>query len=260
MNLPDFGLGVWEEQLWLLIFVMVRVGAALLAAPIFGARMVPPQVRIVVAAALAIFVLNWIPVEMPGDMLSVPTLVALLTEAAIGFTLGMVLQIAFSVPLIAGEQIAGGMGMAIATAVDPSSGSQSGVIGQFLAIMLTLIFLAVGGHLLWIRLLVESYTLFPPGADWDLAERSWMVASFFSQALVTALAIALPVVLVLLLVQLVTGVISRSAPSLNLFALGLPASVLAGLMALIAASSIIGEQFVMLASQAIEQAGMVVTP
>ncbi|WP_120077700.1 flagellar biosynthetic protein FliR [Aurantiacibacter odishensis] len=260
MSLPDFGLGAIEADLWALIFVMVRVGAAVLAAPIFGARMVPPQVRTVLAGAMGVFILNWVPVSVPDDMLALPTLVSLATEAVIGFSLGMVLQIAFAAPMIAGEQIAGGMGMAMATAVDPSSGAQSGVVGQMFTVMLTLLFLAIGGHLLWLRLVVESYVLFPPGADWDFAERGWLVASFFTQALATAVAIALPVTLVLLLVQLVTGVIGRSAPSLNLFALGLPASVLAGLAALIASTALLGEQFVMLAEMAIEQAGMVVQP
>ena len=72
--------------------------------------------------------------------------------------------------------------------------------------------------------------------------------------------IALPITLVLLLVQLVTGVIGRSAPSLNLFALGLPASVLAGLAALIASTALIGEHFVSLAEMAIEQSALVVQP
>lgn len=260
MILPDFGLGAWETQLWSLVFVLVRIGAALLAAPIFGSRLVPMQVRTVVAVALGIFVLNWVPVRLPDDMLALPALVSLLSEAVIGFTLGMVLQIAFAAPLIAGEQIAGGMGMAIATAVDPSSGSQSGVLGQFFTIVMTLVFLTTGGHLLWMRLLVESYTLLPPGSDMAMAERGWLVASFFTQALATAVAIALPIVLALLLVQLVTGVISRSAPALNLFALGLPASVLAGLAALIAAVPLLNEQFVALSMEAIELAGRAVTP
>ncbi len=260
MNLPDFGLGVLQDQLWMLVFVMVRVGAALLAAPIFGARSVPVQVRIVIAAALAIFVLNWTPVQMPPDMLAIETMIALTSEAVIGFTLGFVLQLAFVAPLVAAEQISGGMGMAMATAVDPSSGGQSGALGQMFSLMLTLVFLGVGGHLLWLRLVVESYLLFPPGAAWDVGERGWLVASFASQALATAVAIALPVTLVLLLVQLVTGVISRSAPSLNLFALGLPASVLAGLAALIAAAPLLTEQFVLLAENAIEMAGTAVEP
>ena len=260
MNLPDFGLGAIEADLWALVFVMVRIGAAILAAPIFGARSVPPQVRTVLAGAMAVFVLNWVPVAVPDDMLALATLTTLMVEAVIGFTLGMVLQIAFAAPMIAGEQIAGSMGMAMATAVDPSSGSQSGVIGQLFSVVLILLFLAIGGHLLWLRLVVESYRLIPPGAEWDLAGHGWMVASFFTQALATAVVIALPITLVLLLVQLVTGVIGRSAPSLNLFALGLPASVLAGLAALIASTALIGEHFVSLAEMAIEQSALMVQP
>lgn len=257
---PDFGLGGLQDQMWMLVFVMIRIGAALMAAPIFGARTVPVQVRVVIAAAVSIFVLNWVPVRLPQDMLAIETMLAIVTEVVIGLSLGFVLQLAFAAPLVAAEQISGGMGMAMATAVDPNSGGQSGSMGQMFGIMLTLVFLAVGGHLLWLRLVVESYTLFPPGADWDLGGRAWLLAGFATQMLATAVAIALPVTLVLLLVQLVTGVISRSAPSLNLFALGLPASVLAGLAALIAAAPLLTEHFVMLAGAAIDHAGQVVQP
>ncbi|MCV6605481.1 MAG: flagellar biosynthetic protein FliR, partial [Porticoccaceae bacterium] len=76
--------------------------------------------------------------------------------------------------------------------------------------------------------------------------------------LATAAAIALPVVLVLLLVQVVTGTISRSAPALNLFALGLPAGTLAGITALIIALPILMEQFVRLLESALTQAQMIV--
>ncbi len=260
MNLLDLGIAGIEQYPWALLFAMVRVGAALIAAPLFGIRAVPAQVRTIFAAAMAIFVLNWIPITVPEDMLAIETFVALVGEAVIGFALGFVLQLAFAIPSIAGEQIAGGMGMAIATSVDPSSGSQSGAVGQMLGIMLTLIFLAIGGHLLWLRLVLESYVLFPPGGDWDAGAQGWLVASFAAQAFTTALAIALPVTLVLLLVQMVTGVISRSAPSLNLFALGLPAGVLAGLVALIASTPLLGEQFTTLAQTAIEQVGMIARP
>ena len=75
----------------------------------------------------------------------------------------------------------------------------------------------------------------------------------------TAVAIALPVTLVLLLAQIVTGVISRSAPSLNLFALGLPLGVLVGIAALIAGAPMITDMFVDLTSAALDAARAVVT-
>ena len=74
----------------------------------------------------------------------------------------------------------------------------------------------------------------------------------------TAVAIALPVTLVLLLAQMVTGVLSRSAPSLNLFALGLPAGVLAGIAALIASAPVMTDAFVELTHSAIATASQVI--
>ncbi len=69
---------------------------------------------------------------------------------------------------------------------------------------------------------------------------------------VTAAAIALPVTLILLIVQILTGVLSRSAPSLNLFALGLPAGVLTGLAGLIIAFPLLTDQLVEVSHDAIE--------
>ena len=74
----------------------------------------------------------------------------------------------------------------------------------------------------------------------------------------TAVAIALPVTLVLLLAQMVTGVLSRSAPSLNLFALGLPLGVLAGIAALIVSAPVMTDAFVDLTQSAIDAAGQVI--
>ena len=87
------------------------------------------------------------------------------------------------------------------------------------------IFLALGAHMQWIALVVESYRVFPPGDTWLGPEKFSDIAGFATMMFITAVAIALPVTLVLLVVQVVTGVLSRSAPALNLFALGLPAGM-----------------------------------
>jgi flagellar biosynthesis protein FliR len=164
-----------------------------------------------------------------------------------------VLQIAFAIPLIAAEQISGTMGLAIATSIDPASGAQSGALGTFFGLVLSLLFYAIGAHLLWYELLVESYRLLPAGEAGFGAWQAESVALFFGYGLAAAAAIALPVVLVLLLVQVVTGLISRSAPSLNLFALGLPAGVAAGIAALIIAMPVMTEQLRGVLEAALEQ-------
>jgi len=242
------------------LFLSVRTGAAMLAAPLFGAMSVPVQLRAFLGVVLALFVHQWMPVPALPDLLSMAGMVALVQEIVIGVMLGFVLQIAFAVPLIAAEQIAGTMGMAMATSVDPASGSQSGAIGQMFSLTLIFVFLGLGAHLLWFELLVESYRALPPGPAGLTAEAMLRVPEFGGQMLATAAAIALPVVLVLLLVQIATGVLSRSAPALNLFALGLPAGVLAGIAALIAVLPVILEQFADVSRMAVEQTSGVLLP
>ena len=254
----DFGFGAIEQELWRLVFAMTRIGAALLAAPLFGAASVPVQLRVAIAGALGVMVCAWTPLARPPALLSATGLVTILREVAIGLSLGFVLQLSFAAPVIAAELIGGTMGMGIATAVDPQTGANSPALGQFFTVALTVVFLALGAHLQWLALVVRSYETFPPGAAWFEPARMGAIAGYGTQMLATAVAIALPVTLVLLLVQVLTGVLSRSAPALNLFALGLPAGVLAGLAALILAMPVVTERFVTLTGSMIEQASAVV--
>lgn len=254
MNFPSFGIGVIDAHLWQLLFLSVRVGGALIAAPVFGARTIPFQVQALFAFALAVFIHYWVPLEPMPQVLSLAGILALMQEAVIGLALGFVLQLSFAVPLIAAEQIAGTMGMAIATSVDPSSGSQSGAIGQYFSLLLLLVFLALGAHLAWLDLVIESYRAMPPGLAEFGPMRARIIVEWAGLAFVTAFSIALPILLVLLLVQVVTGVLSRSSPSLNLFALGLPAGVLAGIAALIAAWPVLVMQMETLVEDALAQA------
>lgn len=254
-----FGLGGVEADFWRWVFVMTRIGAALMAAPFFGATSVPVQVRVIVTGAVGVLVCNWLPVQAPANLLSLAGMLAVAGEVLVGLTLGMVLQIAFAAPVIAAELVGAGMGMSIATAADPNTGAHSPALGQYYSVVLTLVFLALGGHLLFIDLVLKSYATFPPGQTWLGAGRMEMVTDYASTMLLTALAIALPVTVILLLVQFAAGMLSRSAPSLNLFSLGLPAGVLAGIAGLIISAPMLPDAMSALTADALAKAGEVVT-
>ena len=258
MNGLDFGFGHLEAEFWRLVFAMTRIGAAMVAAPLFGSAGVSAQARVIMAGAIAALVCAWTPLAVPADLLSLGGVVATCHEVLIGLVLGFVLQLSFAAPTIAAEVIGGGMGMSIATSVDPQSGAQSPALGQFFAVVLTVVFLGLNAHLGWIALILKSYETFPPGGAWFGPDRAHLLLGFASAMFATAVAIALPVTLVLLLVQVATAVIGRSAPSLNLFSLGLPAGVLAGLAALIAAAPLIADRSSELSLTAIDQAATLV--
>ncbi|KUR70972.1 flagellar biosynthetic protein FliR [Novosphingobium sp. FSW06-99] len=253
----DFGFGALEAEFWRFLFVMTRIGAALFAAPLFGASAVAPQVRVIVTGALAVFVCCWTQVAAPPAMMSLTGLVMLAGEVVIGLAIGFVMQLAFAAPMIGAEMIGAGMGMAIAASVDPINGAHSAMFGQYFNVVLTVLFFAIGAHLDWISLLVESYRTFPPGAAWLAPDRLHLIDQFAGDMFLAGLSIALPVVVLLLVVHIVTGVIGRSAPALNLFALGLPAGVLAGLAALIASAPLISERLAQVAHTAVAQSAAI---
>lgn len=258
MNALDFGFGSLEAQLWQIVFLSIRCGAALMAAPMVGGTAVPPQLRILLSLVLGYFISAWVPLPALPAMMSIAAILAVLQEIAVGLMLGFVLQLAFAIPLIAAEQIAGTMGLAIATSIDPASGAQAGALGTFFGLVLSLLFYATGAHLMWFELLIESYRLLPAGQFALGAGRAESVVLFMGYGLAAAAVIALPVVPVLLLVQIVTGLIARSAPSLNLFALGLPAGVLAGIAAMIIALPVMMAQMRGVIAAALEQSAVLI--
>lgn len=248
------GLPSIEPQLWTLIFTMVRVGAAFIAAPVFSAVAVPVQVRIILAAAIAVLAMNSGAIVPPEQIFSLTTFLAIAQEALVGLALGFIVQIAFAAPLIASEAIGGSMGIGFATAVDPANGTSTPALGNFLSIVMTLLFLALNGHLILVDLVVRSYDTLPPGDAWLGAARFRNIAMFGGYAFSAGLLLALPVGFVLLCLNLIVGMLSRSAPALNLFAVGLPASLVTGIVALAIAFPAMGDYMVVIVREALQAA------
>ena len=246
-----FGLSV-EPQLWALLFVMVRVGAAFLAAPVFSAVSIPLPARIALTGAIGVLTMHAAPVVPPEEIFSITTMLMVAAEALIGLAIGFVLQIAFSAPLVASEVMGISMGLGFAQAVDPQSQTSTPALGQFLSVLLTLLFLSVDGHLVLVDLVVRSYELMPPGEAWLNPQRLLNIALFGGYAFLAGLLLALPVGFLLLCVNVIVGMLSRSAPALNLFAVGLPASLAMGVIAILIALPAMGDYLQVIIHEALE--------
>jgi flagellar biosynthetic protein FliR len=252
------GLPSVEPALFGLVFVMVRIGAAFVAAPIFGAVSVPVPVRVVLAGGIGVLVFNTANVPIPAAVFSLATFLQVAQEALVGLALGFILQIAFAGPLIASEAIGGTMGLGFATAVDPQAGVSTPALGQFLTILMTLLFLAIDGHLVLVELVVRSYSVLPPGGAWLAPAQLKDIALFGGYAFSAGLLLALPVGFILLSLNVIVGMLSRSAPALNLFAVGLPASLATGVVALAIAFPEMGEAMGVIAREALAAAASLV--
>ena len=243
-----FGLSI-EPKLWALIFVMVRISAAFVAAPVFSGVSVPLTVRIALSGAIGVLVLAVHPIAPPAQIFSLATILLVAAEALVGFAIGFVLQIAFAAPMVASEVIGTSMGIGFASAIDPQNGRSTPALGQFFSMLLTLLFLAVNGHLVLVEMIVKSYEALPPGAAWLGADRLENIAIFGGYTFLAGLLLALPVGFLLLCLNIVVGMISRAAPSLNLFAVGLPVSLAVGVLALAVSFPAMGDYMLVIINE-----------
>jgi flagellar biosynthetic protein FliR len=151
-------------------------------------------------------------------------------QLLIGFASAFVLQLIFDALAMGGQLLANTMGLGFAFNVDPLRGVSTPVLGQMYMILVTLLFLAINGHLVLVEILVQGFTTLPVGMSGLDSEMIWRVAQWGTQLFAGALIVALPGMAALLVVNLAFGVMSRAAPTLNLFAVGFPITLISGLV------------------------------
>ena len=217
----------------------LRISALFMAAPIFSARAVPVRVRIILAVLITVLVQPSLPFLEAVDPLSAQGMLIILQQIGVGVVMGLILQIVLGALVMAGQAIATTMGLGFASSVDPQNGVQVAMVGQLYLIIGTLYFLAVDGHLLLIEVLVQSFVYIPIGSPFNAIEIFSDIALFSAELFVAAVLIALPVVVGVLLVNLAFGVVTRAAPQLNIFAVGFPATMLAGFVLMMFSISVL---------------------
>jgi flagellar biosynthetic protein FliR len=214
-------------------FPFVRVGSCLMVAPMFGARFVPTRTRVLLAAAITALVVPLLP-PIGIAPFSAQGFVVVAQQLLIGVAMGFALQVVFDSLGLAGQLLANSMGLSFAFNVDPLRGSSTAALGQLYIILATLTFLSLGGHLALVEALTRGFTTLPVGTEGLGSNGLWMMVSWGGQLFAGAITIALPGVTALLIVNLAFGVVSRAAPTLNLFAVGFPISLVIGLLVVLA--------------------------
>ena len=214
-------------------YPFVRVGACLMVAPMFGARFVPTRTRVLLAAAITALVAPLIPATGIAPF-SPQGVVVVAQQLLIGVALGFALQVVFDALGLAGQLLANSMGLSFAFNVDPLRGSSTAALGQLYIILATLTFLALGGHLAIIEMLVSGFTTLPVSTEGLGREGLWAMVLWGGTLFAGAITVALPGVTALLIVNLAFGIVSRAAPTLNLFAVGFPISLVFGLLVVLA--------------------------
>jgi len=221
-----------EEQLMQFIgqyiWPLLRIGAFYSAVPIIGARTVPARIRIILTLFTTIILVPVLPAAPIISFVSIQGFVIVIQEVLIGLALGFAMQIVLHVFVLAGQFVALKIGLGFASMNDPSSGVSVTILSQFYLLLSTLLFLSINGHLVMLQLIINSFTSFPIAAGGMGPVQFFAIVEMGSWMFNAGLVIALPLFTSLLIVNMSFGVMSRSAPQLNVFTVGFPITLIFG--------------------------------
>lgn len=210
-------------------WAFARVTGLLLVAPVLGSTMIPVRIRLGLALLLTMTLAPLAPMDIRP--LSAQGVATLAQQMLVGAALGFVLKLVFEAVTYGGQFVSQAMSLGFAEVVNPGVGGTTPVLGQFYNLVVTLLFLVMNGHLQLIALLADSFRTLPVGEHGIGANGLWAVLSFASHLFGGAVRVALPALTAVLVVNLGFGAISRSAPSMNLFAVGFPITICLGMIA-----------------------------
>ena len=176
------------------LWPFLRIGGMLFAIPVFGTRMMPVRIRIMLTLVLTVVIAPVLPASPDIDIISLTGVLTAIQQLLAGLVMGFVLQMVFSALVMAGEYIAMSMGLGFASLVDPANGVNVPVVSQFYVIVASLLFLALNGMLLLTHLLIQSFQLLPVGIDLLGKDAWWTLVTWGSHMFIGAVLIAVPIV------------------------------------------------------------------
>lgn len=225
--------GIDVGWMTLVLLASIRIGALFVLTPLFGAMPLPARFRVLLALMLAASLVAALGTPTPAALEAARSpgalLLAGLAEVAIGAAMAFGLFAAFAAFQFAGRLLDTQIGFSLGTVFDPVTRLQAPLLGSLLNLLGVVLFFALDGHQLLLRGIAWSLTSMPPG-QWP---RTWSPSTFLDQfgvMFIFGLTLAAPVIFALLLVDIGLGIASRTMPQLNIFTVGIPIKIAAGLL------------------------------
>ncbi len=216
-------------QTWIigLLWPLTRILGFIAAAPILGHQSIPNRVKLGFGIVLTLVIMPTVPALPSFEIFSLQGLLILVQQFIIGIAMGFAMRLVFVAIELAGHMIGMSMGLGFASFYDPQTEGQTTAISQFLVLLCMLVFLSLDGHLMFVTTIANSFTVMPIALDSPSID-AMKIASWGSTIFSSGLLLALPVVTALLITNMALGILTKTAPQLNLFGIGFPITISIG--------------------------------
>lgn len=222
-------------QLFAFLIVFCRIGGAAMLLPGIGEAYVSPRIRLLFALGVSLIVTPLVEKSLPGIPATPFGLgVLMLAEIGTGVFFGLISRIIISTMHMAGMVIAFQSSLSTATLFDATQSSQGSAIGNFLSMTAVVLIFALDLHHLMLRGLVDTYSLFIPGAALPLGDMAKLATNVMGSAFEVAIKLSAPHIVVGLMIYLAAGILSRLMPALQVFFLLMAPQILISFFILMA--------------------------
>ncbi|MGA7668492.1 MAG: flagellar biosynthetic protein FliR, partial [Pseudolabrys sp.] len=216
------------------LLTFARAGAMVMLLPGVGELSVPSRVRLTIALVLTAILL---PAHQKAYAVEPktfgPVLVLLFQELIVGAVLGLTGRLAISALQITGSVVAQQLGLGFVTAVDPTQNQQGLLVGNFLTLIGVALIFATDPHHLVIAAMNDSYTIFQPAELPLMGDAAQHVTRIIATSFRIGIQLSAPFLVFGLLFNIGLGVLSRLMPQMQVFFIGLPLSIMLGLLLLL---------------------------
>jgi len=218
-------------DLFSLIFVFARIGAAVMLLPGFGETFIAARVRLLLAVGITVVVTpvvsQFVPPTPAGPL---GMFAAIGHELVIGLFLGAMARMMVAALHTAGVIIGFQTSLSNAQLFDPVNANQGSLMGSFLNVLGIFLIFATNLHHLMLMAVIDSYSLFVPGAAIPLGDFSDVASRILSKSFLLAMQIASPFIVMGMLFYLGMGLLARLMPQVQIFFIAIPVQLLLGFM------------------------------
>lgn len=226
---------IYALQLVLFLLLFLRCMAIIALAPVLGHVSVPVQVKAALGVFMAFVLYPLLAAKNPQiDMQLMGLAMLAVQEILTGLLIGFAMGLLFAGVRAAGELIGFDLGLSLATAFDPDTGTNN-LVGEFLYLVVLLVFLLMNGHHFVLQALVLSYDAVPLGGFALRGVAAEGLVSLTGVVFMVALKCAAPVIVASFLVNLALAILSRVAPQINVLMVSFPLKIGVGLVVLMIA-------------------------
>lgn len=228
-------------QLTLFSLIMMRMSGFILMNPIFGMRNVPMRVKAGFIFILTLMIYSQ-SVETAFETSSTIEFgFLLIKEFVAGFIIGFVMELFFFAITFGGYIIDFQLGLSMAMVYDPQSNAQVAVTGRLLQNWFLILFFAVDGHLVLMKLLATSAEIVPYG-EIMITQDLWVrMSEIFLQCVDLGMRLAIPIIAAEFLIEVGVGVMNKVVPQVSVFVINIQMKLIVGMGLLVILFSPIGE-------------------